>query len=166
MPGQSVDRAIKRNKGWHPRVRFRQTGPLDLRLEVERVWKISVRKKMRESIEDVGGKVQRLPDFAGRASATIRNHVRGHGRAVFAVASVNFLDDAFTPIATRQIEIDIWPAFAALAQKTFEDEMIFDRINRRDAETKTNRAVRRTAPTLHMILCLRQKFTMSQTIRK
>ena len=97
----------------------------------------------------LGGKIQRLADFPRGTSSAICDYVRSHGGALFAVTPVNFLDDAFTPIATRQIEIDIWPAFAVLAQKTFEDEMIFDRINRRNAETKTNRAVRRTAPTLH-----------------
>ena len=96
-----------------------------------------------------GRKIQRLADLARRAAAAIGDDVRGHGCAMFAVAPVNFLDDALAPVAARQIEIDIRPAFAAFAQETFEDEMIAQRIDRRDAEAKTNRAVRRAAAALH-----------------
>ena len=128
---------------------LRQTGLLDLRLQIERVRKIAVREKMRKAIENARRKIQRLADLARRAPAAIGDHVRGHGRAVFAVAPVNFLDHALAPIAARQIEIDVGPAFAALAQKTLEDEMIAHRIDRRDAETITNRAVRRAAAALH-----------------
>ena len=38
---------------------------------------------------------------------------------------------------------------SALVQETFEDEMIADRIHRSDAETKTDRAVRGAAASLH-----------------
>src|SRR5260370_16210489 len=41
----------------------------------------------------------------------------------------------------RSIQIDIRPAFAALVQESFEDEMIFNRINRRDPEAITHCAV-------------------------
>ena len=130
-------------------MRFRQTGLLDLRLQIERVRKIAVRKKMREAIENVRRKIQRFADLARGAAAAISNDVRGHGRAVFAVTPVNFLDHAFAAIAARQIEIDVGPAFAAFAEKTLENQMVADRIDRRDAETITNRAVRRAAAALH-----------------
>ena len=68
---------------------------------------------------------------------------------MFAVTPVNFLNDALAPIAARQIEINVRPAFTALAKKTFEDEMITHRIDRRDAETKANCAVGRAAAALH-----------------
>ena len=97
----------------------------------------------------LGRKIERLADLARRASAAIRDHVRRHGRAVFAVAPVDFLDHAFAPIAARQIEIDVRPAFPAFAQETLEDEMIAHRIDRRDAEAKADGAVRRAAAALH-----------------
>ena len=91
--------------------------------EIERVRKIAVREKMREAVENVRRKIERFADLARGAAAAIGDDVRGHGRAVFAVTPVNFLDDAFAPIAARQIEIDVRPAFAAFAQETFEDEI-------------------------------------------
>ncbi len=96
-----------------------------------------------------GRKIERLADLARGAPAAISDDVRGHGRAVFAVTPVNFLDDALAPVAARQIEIDVRPAFAAFAQETFEDEMVAHRIDRRDPEAKTNRAVRRAPAALH-----------------
>src|SRR5262249_21684865 len=71
-----------------------------------------------------------------------------HGRAVLAVTAINFLDHALTPVAARQIEIDVGPAFASFTQKTFEDEMIAHRIDRSDAKAKTNHTVRRAPPAL------------------
>jgi hypothetical protein len=61
---------------------------------------------------------------------------------------VNFLNDSFATIATRQIEIDVGPAFAALAQKTFEKQFMLHRINRGDPKTKTNCTVRTRFPDL------------------
>ena len=117
--------------------------------EIEGVRKIAVREKVRETVENVRRKIERLADLARRAPAAISDHVRGHGRAVFAVTPVNFLDDAFPPITAREIEIDVGPAFAVLIQETLEDEMVAHRIDRGDPEAKTNRAVRRAPAALH-----------------
>ena len=68
---------------------------------------------------------------------------------MFAVTSVNFLDDGFTAIAAGKIEIDVGPAFPALAEETFKDEMIAHRIDWRDPEAITNSTVRSAAATLH-----------------
>src|SRR5207237_196937 len=57
MPRQSVDGLIERDESRHARMRFRQTGLLDLRDEIERVREIAVPKKMREAIQDVGRKI-------------------------------------------------------------------------------------------------------------
>src|SRR5262249_31675147 len=67
---------------------------------------------------------------------------------MFPIAAINFLNHRFAAIATRKIEIDVRPAFAALVQKTFEDEMILHRINRSDPEAITDRAVGGAAPAL------------------
>src|ERR1700730_5744362 len=127
---------------------FRQTGLLDLRLKIERVRKIAVREEMREAIENARRKIQRFADLARSAPPAITDHVRSHGRAVFAVAPVNFLDHAFATVAAWKIEIDIGPAFAVFVQEPLEHEIAADRIDRRDAEAITNRAVRRAAAAL------------------
>src|SRR5262249_33778482 len=103
---------------------------------------------MGESVENVRRKMERLTDLPGRASSAIGNDICRHGRAVLAVTAINFLDHAFTPVAARQIEIDVGPAFASFTQKTFEDEMIAHRIDRSDAKAKTNHTVRRAPPAL------------------
>src|ERR1041384_2454127 len=103
---------------------------------------------MRKPIKNVRRKIQRLADLARGAAAAIRDHVRGHGRAMFAVTPINLLDYTLTPIAARQIEIDIGPAFPAFAEKALEDEIVADRIDRRNAEAITDGRVRRAAATL------------------
>ena len=120
-----------------------------MRGEIERVREIAIRKKMRKPIQGIRRQVQRLADLTRRASSAISDDVRRHGRAVFAVTPVNFLDHALAAVAARQIEIDIRPAFPAFAQKSLEDQMVADRIDRRDSEAITNRAVRRAAAALH-----------------
>src|ERR1043166_4251906 len=108
-----------------------------------------MRKKMRKSLQDIGREIQSLPNLPRGAASAIGNDVRGHGRAVFAVTPVNFLDDTLAAISARQIEIDIRPAFPAFAEEAFEDQIIADRIHRRDSQAITNRAVRRAPPALH-----------------
>src|SRR5918992_294736 len=111
MTGQPVDRLIKRNEGWHARMRFRQAGLLDLRSEIECVREIAAGEEMGEPIQDILREIQGFADLTSRAAAAISDDVRGHGRAVFAVTPVHFLDDTLAPVAARQIEIDIGPAF-------------------------------------------------------
>src|SRR6476646_2046783 len=130
-------------------MRFGQTGKLDLRLQIERVRKIAVGEEMREAIENARGKIQRFPDLARGAPAAITDHVRGHGRAMFAVAPINFLDHGFTTVAAGKIEIDIGPALPAFVQETLEHQIATDRIDRSDPEAITNRAVGRAPPPLH-----------------
>src|SRR5215469_1653856 len=127
---------------------FRQTGGFDLRFQFHRVGKIAAGKQVREPVDDARRKIECLADLADRAASAIGDHIRGHGRAVFTVTAINFLDHRFPAIAAGQIEIDIWPAFAALVEKTFKNEMIFHRIDRRDPEAITNRAVSGAAPSL------------------
>ena len=112
---------------------------------------------MREAIERAGGKAQRLPNFTRSASPAISNDIRGHGGPILSVAPINFLDHFFPPIATREIKIDIRPAFASFAQEPLENEMITHGINRRDPEAVTNRAVGGAAATLHHDVVLAAK---------
>src|ERR1700730_7143658 len=148
MARQSVNCVVEPNECRHSWMFLRQTGLLDLRLQIERVRKIAIRKQMRKSIENIRRKIQRFADFAGGTSPAITDHIGGHGGAVLAIAPINFLNDRFAPIAARKIEIDIGPAFAAFVQKPLEDKIITDRIDRRDAEAITNGAVGCAPPTL------------------
>src|ERR1700719_3206954 len=103
---------------------------------------------MRKAIENAWRKIQGFADFARRATATITNHIGGHRGAMFAVTPVNLLDHRFASIAAGEIEIDVRPAFPAFIQETLEHQIIADRVDRCDAETITNRAVRRAPPPL------------------
>src|SRR5205823_7597953 len=72
-----------------------------------------------------------------------------HGRAVFAVTPINFLDHGFAAVATWKIEIYIRPAFPAFVQEPLEHQIVAHRIDRRDAKAITNRAVGGAAASLH-----------------
>ena len=114
VPRQSINRAIQPDKCRHPRMVFGQTSLLDLRFELERVREIATRKKMGKTIDGARRKIERFANLASRAAAAITDHIRGHRRAMFAVAAINFLDHCFATIAAGKIQIDIRPAFAAL----------------------------------------------------
>src|SRR5437588_10159841 len=97
---------------------------------------------MGKTIENARRKIQRFADLARGAAPAITDHVRSHGRAVFSVAPVNFLDDRFAPVAAWKIEIDIGPAFATFIQEPFENQIVADRIARRNPEAITTSAAR------------------------
>src|SRR5689334_21713439 len=103
---------------------------------------------MGKPIENIRRKMERFPNLAGRASAAIGDHVRGHGRTMFAITPINFLDHALASVTAGKIEVDIRPAFPPFAQETFEDELVAHWINRGDSEAKTDRAVRCASPAL------------------
>src|SRR6266571_9280738 len=103
---------------------------------------------MRKAIENARRKIQRFANLARGAAPAITDHVRGHGCTVFAVAAINFLDHRFATIAAGKIEIDIGPTFAAFVQETLEHQIAADRIDRRDPEAITDRAVRGAAAAL------------------
>src|SRR6478609_896347 len=145
---QTVNRAIQPDKCGHPRMMFRQTGAFDLRFQFHRVREIAAGKQVREAVDNARRKIERFADLTRGAASTIRDHVRGHGCAVFAVAPINFLDHCFPPIAAGKIKINIRPAFAALVQESFKYEMIFHRIDRCDPEAITDRAIGSAAAAL------------------
>ncbi len=68
---------------------------------------------------------------------------------MLAVTAIDLLDDTFAPVAAGKIEIDIGPAFAALIEKPFENQIVTHGIDRRDAETITNGTVGGAAAALH-----------------
>ena len=72
MARQAVDRLIQPNECGHARVFVWQTGLLDLRLQIQRVREIAVGEEMRETIENVRRKIERLADLARRAPSRDR----------------------------------------------------------------------------------------------
>src|SRR5262245_48075974 len=141
MSRQTVNRAIQPGERRHPRMIFRQTGRFELRFHFHRVREIAAGKQMRKPVDNARREIERFGDLTRGAAPAIRDHVRGHGCAVFAVTPINFLDHCFPPIPAGKIKIDIGPAFTALVQESFEYEMIFHRINRRYPEAITHGAV-------------------------
>src|SRR6266850_1555566 len=131
---QTVNRAIQPDECRHPWMMFRETCSFDLRFQFHRVREIAAGKQVREPVDNARRKIERFTDLTRRAAPTISDHVRSHGCAVFAVTPINFLDHCFPPIAAGKIKIDIGPAFAALVEKPFEDEMAFHRVNWRYPE--------------------------------
>src|SRR4029077_20757711 len=121
MPRQSINRVIQPDECRHAWVRLWQTGLLNLRFELERVREIAAGKQMRKTIDDAWGKIKRFANLPRRTASAIADDICRHRCAVFAIASINFLNDCFPAIAAGKIEIDIRPAFAAFIQKTFEN---------------------------------------------
>ncbi len=119
-----------------------------LRQELFRVLIAPVGDELGQPIAHVGREPERLPDLARRAPAAIRDHVGGHPGAEPPVAPVDVLNDRLAPLAARQIEIDVRPLPARLAQEPLEQELHADRIHRRDPERVADRAVGRGAPSL------------------
>ena len=63
--------------------------------------KIATGEQVGKAIDDAWRKIQRFTDFARCAPAAIGDDVRGHGGAMFAVAPVNFLNNALAAISAR-----------------------------------------------------------------
>src|SRR5579863_181883 len=94
-------------------------------------------------------KAEDLADFARGGAAAISNDVGGHGGAELAVALVDVLDDFFAIVAGGQIEIDVGPLAAALAQETLEEQLHADGIDRGDFERITDGGVGGGSAALH-----------------
>ena len=111
--------------------------------------KFQVPSGLRELVGLLEREAERLADFARRGAVAIRDHVRGHRRAVHAVRFVDVLDDALALIARGQIEVDVRPLAALLGQESLEQQLHLHRIDGGDAERVADRAVRRGAAALH-----------------
>ena len=116
---------------------------------VVRIGELEVVHHLRQPIDLVFAKRERLADFTRRAAAAIGDDVGGHRRAQPAVFLVDVLDDALATIAARQIEIDVGPFAALLRQEALEEQIHRDRIDGRDPEAVADGAVGRRAASLH-----------------
>ena len=104
---------------------------------------------LRKPVDALFVERQRLPHFARRALAAIRDDVGGHRRPTLAVLLVDVLNDPLAPIAARQIEIDVGPLAAFLGQEALEQQLHLDRIDGRDPEAVADRAIGRRPAALH-----------------
>ena len=93
--------------------------------------------------------MQHLAHLAHGAAAAVGDDIRGHRGSMRREASIHLLDHAFTLRAARQIEIDVRPGAASLAQEALKQQLLRDGIDVRDAEAVTHGAVCRAAATLH-----------------
>ena len=149
MPRQAVDARVERGEMRRAGMLAGQAGHFHLRLEIERVREVAVREKAGEALHDIGGEIERLADLAHRAAPAVGDDVRGHRRAVFSVAPIHLLDHALAPVAARQVEVDVRPALAPLAEEALEKQLGFHRVHGGDAEAVADRGVRRAAAALH-----------------
>ncbi len=100
-----------------------------------------VETRRRNFVQRFGIEAQRLADFARGGASAIGDDVGGHGRAEFAVALVDVLDDALALIAAGQVEIDVGPLAALFGQEALEEQFHADRIDRGDSERVADGAV-------------------------
>ena len=90
-----------------------------------------------------------LADLARRGLAAIGDDVRSHGRAEFAVALIDVLNGLLALVFRRQIEIDVRPLAAALAQEALKEQLHANRIDGGDFERIADSRVGRAAAALN-----------------
>ena len=138
---QTIHRAIKRKERLGARVVQGHAGLLKLRAQFQRVREIAIGKEMGKPSQHIIGKIERFADFARGAAASISDHIRGHGGAATAIAPINFLNGLFAAVAAGQIQIDIRPALAALAEEALKEQIAAHRIHGCDAQAVADGAV-------------------------
>src|ERR1700677_2123900 len=91
----------------------------------------------------------RLSHFTCRRLAAIGNYVCRYRGAKLPVAMVDVLDRLLTLISGGQIEIDVRPFPAALAQEAFKEQIHDHWIDRSYFQRIADGGIRRTPPALH-----------------
>src|ERR1039458_272523 len=97
---------------------------------------------------------QRLAYLARRGLAAIADDVRCHRGAQLAVPLVDILDGLLALLFRSQIEIDVRPFAAVLAQEPLEEQFHTHRVDGRNLQRIADRRVRRAAPSLHQDVVL------------
>src|SRR5205823_1294336 len=92
---------------------------------------------------------QRSADLARGAAATVSDDVGSHAGPEPAVAAVHVLDHALTPVAARQVEVDVRPLAARLREEALEEQIHLHRVHGRDAKGVADGAVGGGATALH-----------------
>src|SRR6266436_7516596 len=103
----------------------------------------------RKLVEGLLVKSERFAHFPRRGAVAIGDDVRCHRRAELAVTLIDVLNRLLSLVSARQIEIDIRPLAAFFREKPFKEQFHADRINRRNSEGITDRAVRSRTTPLH-----------------
>ena len=120
-----------------------------LRERVVGVLELEVVHHLREPVDLRRVEVERLPHFPRRALAAVSDDIGRHRRAVLPVFLVDVLDDAFTAVAARQIQIDVGPLAAFFREEALEEQLHAHRIDGRDAQAVADGAVGGRAAPLH-----------------
>ncbi len=87
-----------------------------------------------EAAEDGLGETEHLAHLADGALAAVGDDVGGHGGTARGEAAVDLLDDGLAALAAGEVEVDVGPGLAALAEESFEQELVADRVAGGDAE--------------------------------
>src|SRR6185369_5183277 len=90
-------------------------------------------------------------------ASAVADHVGCHGRAMFAVATIDLLNYRFTAVAAWKVDVNVGPIFASLAQESFKEKFAANRIDRGDAEAVANGAIGSAAATLRHNVVLAAK---------
>ena len=93
-------------------------------------------------------KAKRLAHFARGGAAAIGDDVGSHRRAQRAIALIDVLNDLFALVAGWQIEIDVRPLAAVLAEESLEEQFHANWIDGGDFERVADGGVGRRAATL------------------
>ena len=120
-----------------------------LRQFIVRIPKLEVAHHFREPIDLRLVEAERLPHFARRAAAAVRDDVGRHRGPETPVLFIDVLNDLLAPVAARQIEVDVRPLAALFRQEPLEEQFHLHGIDRRDAEAVAHGAVGRAAAALH-----------------
>jgi len=100
-----------------------------------------------EGAAHVFGKPHHLADFADRRARAIVDHGRGDPGAIPAVFLVNVLDHLLAPLML-EIDVDVGRLAPLLGDEALEQEIAGRRVDRGDAKTIADRAVRRRSAPL------------------
>ncbi len=103
---------------------------------------VPARELLREPVHLFGGVAERLPHLARRHPVAVRDDVRRHPRAARAIFLVDVLDDFLALVAGGEVEVDVGPLAPLLREEALEEELHLHRVDRRDRERVTDRAVR------------------------
>ncbi len=96
---------------------------------------------------DIFGQAERLADLTDRAARAIVDDGGGDGGAVTTVALVDVLDHFLAPLVL-EIDVDVGRLVAVLGQEAREQQLLLDRIDRRDAEQVADQRIGRAGRAL------------------
>jgi hypothetical protein len=157
MPRQVLDAPPQVREQRDPRLRGIEAGRAKV-AQQRRVriglGELEAPEQLRQPIQLRRLEPQHLPHLARGAAIAVGDDVGRHRRAVAAVLLVDVLDDAFAPIAARQIQIDIRPLAALFREEALEQQVHPHRVHRRDAQAVADGAVGRRAASLRQDLLL------------